>query len=134
MKTDRYNTLEKRERHADQQALWKQRHPEAYKAAGKKWRETANYKSSHRTRTYKWMRTTLGKKAKARTRAKRKGLPILFTLNNYFLGSHLHHLLPNVGVYIPESLHRSVRHDIWSGNGMVELNDRISSWMESGAR
>lgn len=43
-------------------------------------------------------------------------------LNDKFIGSNFHHLSFNIGVYIPQELHRHITHSLKSGAGMVEMN------------
>lgn len=41
--------------------------------------------------------------------AKRRGLQFRTVLGSQFEGSHLHHVTPSLGVYIPNALHRSIQ-------------------------
>jgi hypothetical protein len=59
---------------------------------------------------------------------KRRGLGHDF-LNEPFEGSHGHHIDFECVVYIPEKLHNSIRHNIWSGRGMFEINDKAFEWL-----
>lgn len=43
-------------------------------------------------------------------------------LNSPFLDCEGHHINPQDVIYEPKQLHRSVRHNIWAGKGMVEAN------------
>ena len=43
-------------------------------------------------------------------------------LNDYFEGAHAHHIDKEFVLYIPRELHRSVYHNMWSGEGMEEIN------------
>lgn len=43
-------------------------------------------------------------------------------INEWFEGAHAHHITKNIIIYIPEALHRSVSHNIWTGEGMEEIN------------
>ncbi len=50
-------------------------------------------------------------------------------LNARFEGSHGHHVNYNDVIYIPESLHNSVLHSVWSGEGMIEINVKVRQWL-----
>lgn len=44
-------------------------------------------------------------------------------LNEWFKGSHAHHLNKEFILYIPVDLHRSISHNLWTGEGMEKIND-----------
>jgi len=67
----------------------------------------------------------------SKRKAKRRGMPIRFTLNSWFPNSHLHHLETNIGIYIPNTLHDSVRHNLRTGKGMVQINEAAAGWLGS---
>lgn len=50
-------------------------------------------------------------------------------LNKRFEGSHGHHVNFNEVVFIPESLHNSVWHNVWTGKGMSEINSKVNLWL-----
>lgn len=54
-------------------------------------------------------------------RAKRRTLGFI-PLNEPFAGCEGHHLDHDRVVYIPEELHRSVSHDVWTGRNMDKIN------------
>ena len=43
-------------------------------------------------------------------------------MNIRFDGSHFHHILKDLGIYIPKELHEHFYHNIKSGQGMGEIN------------
>jgi len=53
-------------------------------------------------------------------------------INDYFSGSHFHHLHlgndHNIGLYIPAELHMSIRHSSKTGTGMDEINALAIAW------
>ena len=59
--------------------------------------------------------------ASGRRRAKRRGLGFN-PLNSWFVGSNRHHINLNDVIYIPESMHDSVRHNVWTGKNMTKIN------------
>jgi hypothetical protein len=88
-------------------------HPEKRKLSRKNWR----LNHPNKVRTYK-----------KRMKAKRRNLGFI-PLNEQFTNSEGHHLDKNFVVYIPESLHKSVPHNVWTGEGMNELNAKILDWL-----
>ncbi len=73
------------------------------------------------------IRTTVRKEQHRRHR----DLPTDTILNEHFEGSHLHHITPSVAVYIPEKLHRSVYHNLKTGEGMNEINSKAKKWLDN---
>ena len=51
-------------------------------------------------------------------------------LNEHFEGADLHHLTPSTGIYIPKTLHRSVYHNLKTGEGMTEINAKAMDWFK----
>ena len=49
-------------------------------------------------------------------------------INKPFEGSVFHHLDKDVGVYIPEWLHRAYPHNQWTGQGLDKMNETAISW------
>ena len=45
-----------------------------------------------------------------------------FPLNKYFQGSVGHHISQNFVIYMPEEIHRSMYHNIWTGRNMEQMN------------
>jgi len=66
---------------------------------------------------------------KAKSNAKRKRHLGYITLNDRFEGSHGHHVDKNHVLYIPAKLHRSVYHNVFTGQGMAEINTLAFEWM-----
>ena len=54
-------------------------------------------------------------------------------LNDWFEGAHFHHTHKNgnhnVGVFIPQELHRSVYHSYKNKNSMDEINKVVDEWL-----
>lgn len=63
-------------------------------------------------------------------RAKRRKLGFI-PLNELFDGAIGHHINKIYVVYIPEDLHHSVYHNIWTGQGMAEINEKVFKWIVS---
>jgi hypothetical protein len=43
-------------------------------------------------------------------------------LNSPFPGCEAHHVNQNDIIYIPKTLHRSIKHNRWTGEGITEIN------------
>jgi hypothetical protein len=62
--------------------------------------------------------------------AKRHGLGHI-ELNKSFEGAVGHHIDLETIVYIPEELHKSVWHNVWTGHNMSKINKIVFEWIES---
>lgn len=77
----------------------------------------------------------LGKLTNTRAKSKRRNLGFN-PINERFEGAHYHHLRydangnadADIGIYIPENLHRSVWHNGNTGQGMEEMNKLAIEW------
>ncbi len=49
--------------------------------------------------------------------------------NELFENSVGHHIDFECVVYIPKELHNSVHHNVWTGRGMAEINDKAFEWL-----
>ena len=79
--------------------------------------EIQKFKVKHKTRK-KYKRREKRKKRNARKR----NLGYI-PLNNYFEGSEAHHIDKEYVIYIPRKLHRIVKHNVWTGEGMEYINE-----------
>lgn len=52
-------------------------------------------------------------------------------LNEPFENSERHHITKELIVHIPKEMHRSVYHNIFTGLGMVKINNLAMKWLES---
>lgn len=87
--------------------------------------EEGKIKASEQRRKYK----LLHPEAKRRHRAKRRTLGF-FPLNSPFPRSEGHHLDMYRVLYIPQELHRSVRHNVWTGKNMEKINALAFAWVK----
>lgn len=92
---------------------WRKRHPEQMEAIKKKWRDDNPEKVKDE---YK------------RHSAKRKGLGFI-ELDESFEGSNAHHIDKDFVLHIPGTLHQSVPHNVWTGQGMEEINNLAWEWV-----
>lgn len=63
----------------------------------------------------------------ARKRAKRRTLGFVL-LNQSFGDCEGHHINRTDVLYIPRELHQSIRHNVWTGKGMAEINAKALAW------
>lgn len=60
--------------------------------------------------------------------AKRRQLGFI-PLNKSFTDSDGHHINKDFVIYIPHDLHISVSHNVWTGKGMKQINDKAFEWL-----
>ena len=90
----------------------------------KDWGEQEYYNKRRR----KFMKTPKGKITQKKRDAQRRKLDFI-PLNEPFDGSEGHHIDFECVIYIPEQLHKSIPHNIWTGRGIAEINDRVFAWL-----
>ena len=77
----------------------------------------------------KYFKTPKGKIASNRHSTKRRRNLGFNPLNEPFTGSVAHHIDLECVVYIPEFIHTSISHNIWTGKGMTEINNKVFEWL-----
>ena len=65
---------------------------------------------------------------RTKSRAKRRQLGFI-PLNEPFEGAEGHHIDFEYVVYIPEQLHTSISHNVWTGKGMNDINAKVLDWL-----
>ena len=60
--------------------------------------------------------------------AKRRTLGFL-PMNTWFEGCEGHHINNHDVIYIPKEMHKGVKHDIWSGRNMEQINALACAWL-----
>lgn len=100
--------------HLDLAKDWSRKHPTKSHAIKVKWRalhqdryRESNIVQAHRRRRHLTSRIIIGR---------------------WFSGSHLHHLTPDVCIYIPSSINKRFHHNVLTGKGMPEVNSAAFSW------
>ena len=83
-------------------------------------------KKYRQTETFKKIR----RKVDAKMHARRKGLGFI-PLNEPFPDSHGHHFNKEGVIYIPEELHCSIGHNVWTGRNMQKINRLAFDWLEN---
>ena len=91
---------------------------------------TSNFLVTTKENNYKRSRKTHKKhpEINEKHKAKRRNLGYR-CLNKRFLNSHGHHIDKENVMFIPEELHKSIYHNIWSGQGMQEINAKTFEWI-----
>ena len=142
----RYSTPEKRARHAEEQRRYRAAHREAHLETVQRWRKQNlqrrrdsqnDWRKRNLTRvhskTNEWYRTEKGRHLRLKSNAKRRSLrPISFTLNRKFGGAQLHHVEQSIGIWLPFSVHRKIKHNLLTGEGMVKINEIAAEWVDNG--
>lgn len=107
---------------------WKKKHPRKMKETYKKYaasekgkKRGEKFNEKHPTYRQEYWRTPNGREAINRSFSKWRGLGFI-PLNEPFENCEGHHLNKGVGIYIPKQLHRSVHHNLWTGEGMETIN------------
>jgi hypothetical protein len=109
-----------------------------YKKYDENYRQT--HRKQHREFCRRWYLSLRGKKKRVEWnklhpeyekehRAKRRKLGFI-PLNELFENSQAHHIDFECVIYIPEQLHQSISHNVWTGQGMTEINDKVFEWLE----
>ena len=88
-----------------------------YQIHGEKKRESS--------KEYRKLHPEVQKKCKA----KRRNLGFI-PLNEPFPNSEAHHIDKMFVVYIPEELHKSISHNVWTGRNMELINDKAFEWLD----
>lgn len=99
-------------------------YPERRKERQKKYGQTPKGKTTRK----KYSQSKKGRNIRERARAKRRELGFDF-LNEPFAGAVGHHIDKECIIYIPYELHYSIWHNVWTGSGMAEINDKAFEWL-----
>lgn len=103
---------------------------EARKEALKKYYQTEKGKKVRRKRNKKSRQTEKGRINSAKCNAKRRGLGHIH-LNKPFPGCNGHHIDKDHIIHIPKEPHNRVYHNVWTGQGMEEINAIAFEFLES---
>jgi len=107
-----------------------QEHKERFRERNEKYRKKykkeiklyyLNHKLKLKEHNKVYFKTVKGKRVIAKSQAKRRCLDFI-ELNNQFKGSHAHHINKTEIIYIPREMHNSIYHNVWTGQGMYEIN------------
>lgn len=122
---------------------WCAAHPESVQAGRDKWlqkhceedreRHAIAYQERRatvieRSRTWRLNNPEGFARAMKKHHAKRRTLGFI-PVNTPFPGCDAHHMDKDHVAYIPEKLHYSVPHNIWTGKGMVQINALVGQYL-----
>jgi len=100
----------------------------------KLWNQTSKGKKSDREKGIKYRHSQKGKECVRKwnriTNTKRRKLGFI-PLNESFDKAVAHHIDFECIIYIPEFLHVSIPHNVWTWKGMNEINDKVFEWLEN---
>lgn len=96
-----------------------------------------NYAKKHRNtmreNSKKWYNTPVGKERTLIKVHKRRRELGHDPINKWIKNSHFHHTYFNgdksIGIYIPEKLHKSIKHNRKTGAGMKQINKAALEWL-----
>lgn len=93
----------------------------------KAWRDSEEGKIYLKT----WRQSEEGKKCMRRANSRRRELGFI-PLNESFEGCEMHHINKDCVAYIPIEVHKTVYHNIWTGKGMEEINEKTFEFLNGG--
>ncbi|MCK4648042.1 hypothetical protein KAT51_00820 [bacterium] len=115
---------------------WHKKRPEYGKQHAKQWNKKhpeyiKEWRKNHPENVKQWRKNNpdTRKKSDAKTHAKRRRNLGFNPTNELFEGGVWHHINKNDVVCIPEKIHRSVRHNVFTGEGMEEINDLTQEFL-----
>jgi hypothetical protein len=96
--------------------------------AGKQSQAKYDKSEKGKKRHNRYNQTLIGKQANIKKSFKRRDLGFI-PLNDYFEGAEGHHISQNFVIYIPQEIHQSIAHNIWSGRNMDAINKLAMEWL-----
>ena len=114
----------------------KQNKEQYVKHIDKRKKYSGEYLESHRKemteRAAKWQKENPERTCELHRKifAKRKRELGYKPLNEPFEGADGHHVNKEVIIYIPTALHRSIRHNVFTGKNMEEINKLAFEWLD----
>lgn len=107
-----------RKRAIEASSIWNKAHRERVRENERKWRKI------HPERAHQ--------EDLVHTHRRNRGLSTRTIIGSAFHNSVLHHLTPETAVYIPETLHKSIPHNIRTGKNMETINVLAMELFERG--
>ena len=107
-----------------QSRLYRLNNLETCHTVERKWRDT------HQETIQIWKNSNSEKLANRNKKhqLKRRNLGFI-TLNKPFLGCEGHHMDKEHVVHVPQALHQSIPHNVWTGLNMVKINTMVYVWL-----
>ncbi len=127
---DKKYKLKHREQIRGNQKRWREKHPEEAKLASKNWQLAHPEQKKARTRKWakehpeslrKYRQTPKGREVFMKNVYQRRNLGFV-PLNKYFEGSVGHHINTEQIIYMPEELHKSIKHSVLQNKSMDKIN------------
>ena len=117
--------IDNRNKISEYNRKWREEHPEY----GRQHRDKYSYNYSNEYYR-QWREDNPERQAviTAKQKHKRRSLGF-YPLNKYIEGSHAHHISENFVIYIPVEIHNSIRHNIWTGKNMEQINKLAVSFL-----
>ena len=97
-------------------------HRKEISAYKKQWYEQNKEKKDQQTKA--WMKSHIERWREIERKVqskRRRGLDFI-PLNEWFEGCEAHHVDKERVIYIPKEIHQSIRHNVWTGENMDEIN------------
>ena len=114
------------ETHRDEIAVykkqWYERNRDRKLAYDKLYYEQNKDKEKQRIKTWKENHREQYCEIMRKVNSKRQRKLGFIPLNKPFEGSEAHHICATFVIYIPKDMHRSVKHNVWTGKNMEEIN------------
>lgn len=108
---------------------WRLNHKQKNDEYQRRYRRRYRKELIERAKEYRHAHPVWYSEMQRRHNAKRqRGLGFI-PLNNLFPDSHAHHIDKDHVIYVPRKLHESTPHNIWTGKGMREINDKAFAWL-----
>lgn len=113
---------------------WRKAHPENIKAM--KQRNYQRHREHNNRKSKEWAKDNPQKRTEIQVRWQRRNPEYIamknhkrrklgfIELNTSFEEAHAHHLDKELVVYIPKDLHQAIPHNVWTGEGMSEINGK----------
>lgn len=109
-------------------AQWNKDHPEKARQRSKEW--AAAHPEKRTAMVKRWQNEHPDRVRRMRHRAHAKRRTLAFVpMNQPFIGSEGHHINSRDVIYIPQELHKSIKHNIWTGHNMAEINAAACNWL-----
>lgn len=89
------------------------------------------WRANHRELIREYVRRCFRKHREIQRRASSKRRTLGFVaINQIFVGSHAHHIDREHVCFVPKELHESIRHNLWTGKNMKEINAKVFDWLK----
>lgn len=108
---------------------WIEQHFEKHKEYMQNYYQTHKKQYCNQLRQWRKTNPELWKTLHKKGKAKRRELGFI-SLNEPFSGSVAHHIDKLHIVNIPESIHISIQHNVFTGKGMQEINNKVFQWLK----